>query len=111
MKRTQSKQYPELRRLRGKIIYPVDIQEVSIEAEDGGTETHYNFFAVELPDHGDDLSDKTAFAKKRYAELRRLSPLPHGYGSRDEQLEMQQEQGFSVWQDHCSDVKAAWPKQ
>ena len=110
MKRRQSKQYPELRRLRGKIIYPVDIQEVSIEAEDDTTETHYSFFAVELPDHGDDLSDKTTFAKKRYAELRRLSPMPHGYGSRDEQLEMQQEQGFASWQDHCQQVKDTFPK-
>ena len=109
MKRTMSKSVPQLRRLHGKIIYPVDVQEVTIETEEG-TETHYSYFKVELTDHGDDLSDPSAFAKQRYADLRRLAPIPHGYGSKEEQLEMQQEDGITKWRSHCSNVKSNWPK-
>jgi len=110
MKRTMSKSVPQLRRLHGKIIYPVDVREVNVEEDDGTTETHYSYFKVELTDRGDDLSDPSVFAKRRYADLRRLAPAPHGYGSKEEQLEMQQEQGFSVWQDHCQQVKNNFPK-
>ena len=111
MKRTMSKSIPQLRRLHGRIIYPVDVRKVSVEEEiDGTTETHYSYFKVELEDRGDDLSDPAVFAKQRYADLRRLAPFPHGYGSKDEQLEMQQEQGFTAWQDHCQQVRDNFPK-
>jgi len=109
MKRTMSKSVPQLRRLHGKIIYPVDVQEVSVETEEGA-ETHYSYFKVELTDRGDDLSDPSVFAKRRYADLRRLAPMPHGYGTVREQLEMLQEKGMSEWQGRCSGVKNSWPK-
>jgi len=110
MKRTMSKSVPQVHRLHGKIVYPIDVREETIEME-GVVETHYSYFKVMLEDRGDDISDPTIFAKKRYADLRRLAPIPHGYGSKEEQLEMQQEQGLSAWQDHCANVKAAWPKK
>ncbi len=111
MKRTMSKSVPQLRRLHGRIIYPVDVREVSVEADDDGTtETHYSYFKIELEDRGDDLSDPSAFAKRRYADLRRLAPMPHGYGTVQEQLEMLQEKGFAPWQDHCQQVKNNFPK-
>lgn len=110
MKRTYSKHSPKVHRLHHKIIYPVDVQEVSVEAEDGTTETHYSFYAVEFEDRGDDISDPTAFARKRYAELRRKAPMPLGYGTVQEQLEMMQEKGFSEWQQHCTGVKDKFPR-
>lgn len=110
MNKTYSKTKPQLRRLHGKIIYPVGIEEVEVKTEDGNTETHYNYYKLQLKDYGDDLSDKTAFSKNRYAELRRKSPVPYGYGSKEEQMEIMQEQGFTAWQDHCQQVKTNWPK-
>ena len=111
MIKTQSKQHPVLKRLHKKIIYPVDIQDVQVKDGDGTTETHYSYYQVELDDWGDDISDSVNFAKKRYADLRKLAPMPHGYGSKDEQLEVQQEQGFSAWRDHCINVKNNFPKE
>ena len=110
MKRTYSKDMPQLKRLHNKIIYPVDVQEIEVKTEEGNIETHYSYYKVELIDYGDDINNKTEFAKQRYAELRRKPPIPHGYGSKEEQMEMQQEQGFSAWQDHCQQVKNNWPK-
>lgn len=109
MHKAQSKVQPTIKRLRGKIIYPVDVQEIVIDNEDNSTEIHYSFYPVELEDKGDDIQSSN-FTQRRYADLRRLAPMPLGYGSQDEQLEMQQEQGLDAWVAHCLNVKNNWPK-
>lgn len=110
MRKAQSKSYPEVKRLKHKIIFPVGIDTLQRTDEEGGSETYYEFYPIELTDQGEDISNKDAFARKRYVDLRKLSPIPYGYGTQDEQFEMQQEQGFSAWQTHCQGVKSNFPK-
>lgn len=101
-KKTESNEYPKIKRRAGKILFPANIKEVQKEREDGTLETFYEYDLYELKDRGQDISDYEKFKLENYAELRRMT-----YADLDKQLEMQYD---GTWEAHVQEVKAMFPK-
>ena len=61
----ESKEYPEIKRLQGKILVPCDVEQVEREGE-----KFYRYTLLRLENRGQDINDPF-FRQKHYAELRR----------------------------------------
>ncbi len=52
-KKTESRQYPKIKRKAGRITVPVSIKEVSKVDDDGTTNIFYEYFLIEVPNRGE----------------------------------------------------------
>jgi len=96
---TSSDTKPTIRRLQGKILFPVDIERVEATEE---RPAHYRYNLLEIPDKGQRIDDETVFIRNNYAELRRSR-----YGAFNEQFDMM---FHGTWEEHVRKVKAEFPK-
>ena len=70
LRKSSSKQYPEIQRLQKSIIVPCSIVQETVTDEDGNTEDVYNYDEVVITDKGQDINSSD-FIQNNYKELRR----------------------------------------
>jgi len=100
--KTVSDQYPKIEKLQGKILFPHNIQEVTITDEDGSQRTVYEYDLLFVPDHGQLIDDYDRFKLSNYRDLRRVM-----YADWREQLDMLY---HGTWEEHIMSVKNQFPK-
>src|SRR5574343_1631073 len=98
---TYSKDYPKIIHLRGKLLYPSNIEQVEIVQPDDTTEQHYKYDLIEITNEGQQIDDYDLFTKKNYQAIR-----DYYYGDTDAQLKKIYEGG---WNAYRAEIDAKFP--
>jgi hypothetical protein len=102
-------------RLQGAILYPAFV-EIEIVTDDEGNETsQYKSVTLRVDDHGQDITDQTAFELTHYAQLRRLAieavwPQHRQNEAWDESEFEGRPEMLEELKAFKEQVKATWPK-
>lgn len=79
---TYSKSEPKIIHLRGKLLYPSNIEQVEVVQPDNKIELHYKYDLIEISNEGQQIEDYELFSKQNYQAIRN-----YYYGDTDKQLE------------------------